>query len=74
MLSVKTDGSYRPAFETISVRSVDVEGQIQIEASGGPLRSSKAHVRSKIESVPHRCSNSMKDVIHETSLAMVWPQ
>ena len=39
-----------------------------------PSRSCQAHRRSKIESVPHRCSNSMKDVIHETSLAMVRPQ
>ncbi len=38
VLSVKTDGSYRPAFETISVRSVDVEGQIQIEASGAAVK------------------------------------
>ena len=33
VLSVDTDGSYRPAFDTISVRTVAVDGKIRIDTS-----------------------------------------
>ena len=75
VLSVDSIGSYRPAFDTVSVHPVAIEGQIRVETPEGiHQRRARAHRRSKIESVPHRCSNSMKDVIHETSLAMVRAQ
>ncbi len=31
-------GSYRPAFDTISVRTVSVDGQIRIEAPAGVVK------------------------------------
>jgi alpha-glucosidase len=38
VLSLDADGSYRPAFEAVSVRPVSVPEQIRFEASNGAVR------------------------------------
>lgn len=37
-LSVDASGSYRPAFDTVAVRAVSVDGQIRIEAPAGVVK------------------------------------